>query len=250
MPDDTSNDCQNDKSEESEQDAQSQSQEDSLTEARNSVNDTTTCPDKELHQENNCAGEDGTTTNEDASQVFSTENETENVTDDSSKCSPTNPRELETSSTLDSGAQDLHVTPTTTTGNETRAKVEEDIELDLSLAGRYSESSSVHCESTVDKDEASDASNCSVSIDLSEHLEHSQGVQDYENDETCRICHCGVETEPLISPCLCTGTVKHIHHSCLMDWLKRCIKTKCELCLQPISVNRKIKPLTKVSTSS
>jgi hypothetical protein len=99
----------------------------------------------------------------------------------------------------------------------------------------------------------SDSTNRSVSIDLSDHVENTQGSQDYDIDlegDACRICHCGNETEVLISPCLCTGTVKHIHHSCLMDWLKRCVKTKCELCLQNFSVHRKTKPLTKVSLIS
>lgn len=92
-------------------------------------------------------------------------------------------------------------------------------------------------------DSGSLSDNCS---DLTQHF-HEQAEQDYESIPTCRICHCDGETEPLISPCLCTGTVKHIHHSCLMDWLKRCVKTKCELCLQPISVNKKTKPLKQVS---
>lgn len=69
---------------------------------------------------------------------------------------------------------------------------------------------------------------------------------DYESIPTCRICHCDGEVERLISPCLCTGTVKHVHQSCFTDWLKRCVKTKCELCLHPIAVNKKTKPLKQV----
>lgn len=99
---------------------------------------------------------------------------------------------------------------------------------------------------SIDKDGTSP----SVSIDLSDHVESVQEYQDCDNDfegDTCRICHCGNESEVLISPCLCTGTVKYVHHSCLMDWLKRCVKTKCELCLYNFSVHRKTKPLKKVS---
>ncbi|XP_068699883.1 uncharacterized protein [Montipora foliosa] len=63
--------------------------------------------------------------------------------------------------------------------------------------------------------------------------------------DVCRICHCGDETEVLISPCLCTGSVKFVHHSCLMNWLQRVVMSKCELCLFPLAVKRKRKPFKK-----
>lgn len=65
--------------------------------------------------------------------------------------------------------------------------------------------------------------------------------------DVCRICHCGEETEVLISPCLCTGSVKFVHHSCLMNWLQRAVMSKCELCLFPLDVKRTRKPFKKVS---
>ncbi|XP_032228550.2 E3 ubiquitin-protein ligase MARCHF8 isoform X1 [Nematostella vectensis] len=70
-------------------------------------------------------------------------------------------------------------------------------------------------------------------------------IPDELDGDACRICHCGGESEVLISPCLCMGTVRFVHHSCLMDWLQRCVKTKCELCLYPVAVRRKTKPLKK-----
>ena len=37
----------------------------------------------------------------------------------------------------------------------------------------------------------------------------------------CRICHQGAsKDQPLISPCRCDGTLKHIHNDCLNRWLK------------------------------
>lgn len=63
--------------------------------------------------------------------------------------------------------------------------------------------------------------------------------------DVCRICHCGEEAEVLISPCMCTGSVKFVHHTCLMSWLQRAVMSKCELCLYPLAVKRKRKPLSK-----
>ena len=45
-------------------------------------------------------------------------------------------------------------------------------------------------------------------------------AQEEEEDEpVCRICFCGDETgENLISPCLCSGSMKWVHASCLDEW--------------------------------
>ena len=51
----------------------------------------------------------------------------------------------------------------------------------------------------------------------------------------CRIClEIGNKNNPLISPCLCEGSIKYVHQSCLKKWL---IKSKirpelsrCEIC--------------------
>lgn len=43
----------------------------------------------------------------------------------------------------------------------------------------------------------------------------------------CRICHCEETSEEyLISPCYCTGTLRHVHQSCLQQWLKSNGNTK------------------------
>ena len=52
-------------------------------------------------------------------------------------------------------------------------------------------------------------------------------------DAMCRICRCEADTEEFISPCYCTGSLQHVHQTCLLRWLKAydCVnKHHCELC--------------------
>ena len=84
--------------------------------------------------------------------------------------------------------------------------------------------------------------------DTAKILYFSEGESTDVESDVCRICHCGEEMEILISPCLCTGSVKFVHHSCLMNWLQRAVMSKCELCLYPLAVKRKRKPFSKVSS--
>jgi len=48
-------------------------------------------------------------------------------------------------------------------------------------------------------------------------------MQGCDNQLMCRICFSELETElnPLISPCKCSGSLKHIHINCLRTWLSR-----------------------------
>ena len=73
----------------------------------------------------------------------------------------------------------------------------------------------------------------------------------------CRFCLCedNEDTNPLIAPCKCKGTMKYIHIDCLKNWLKSKVVTKttphmisysfkqleCELCLTPVPMKFKIK---------
>ena len=51
---------------------------------------------------------------------------------------------------------------------------------------------------------------------------------------TCRIC---LEEEgPFINPCLCTGTMKDVHETCLIEWLRTKDSSLCELCHVPIII--------------
>ncbi|CAJ0586741.1 unnamed protein product, partial [Mesorhabditis spiculigera] len=65
----------------------------------------------------------------------------------------------------------------------------------------------------------------------------------------CRICHCAYPIDPLdplISPCRCSGSLQHVHVSCLMHWLdissrKLHRPAICELCLYKYRRRRVLK---------
>ncbi|CAG9322036.1 unnamed protein product [Blepharisma stoltei] len=65
------------------------------------------------------------------------------------------------------------------------------------------------------------------------------------NDSSCRIC---MEHEtpkyPLVSPCLCSGSVKYIHEECLKTWLvaqdKDLAESACEICKAKYKMTFKI----------
>lgn len=67
-----------------------------------------------------------------------------------------------------------------------------------------------------------------------------------EDGLCCRICHSVNDLEALVSPCFCTGSMKYVHESCLLNWLKSSVKTNCELCLHEVPVKKLLKPLRKV----
>jgi len=61
--------------------------------------------------------------------------------------------------------------------------------------------------------------------------------------DICRICHCeGTNDEPLISPCLCLGTMQYLHQSCLQRWIKSAGVKSCELCKFEFIMHSEIKP--------
>ncbi|CAF5010214.1 unnamed protein product [Rotaria sp. Silwood1] len=61
--------------------------------------------------------------------------------------------------------------------------------------------------------------------------------------DICRICHCeGTKDEPLISPCLCLGTMQYLHQSCLQRWIKSSGVKSCELCKFDFIMHSEIKP--------
>ncbi|XP_048863798.1 E3 ubiquitin-protein ligase MARCH8 isoform X1 [Brienomyrus brachyistius] len=64
--------------------------------------------------------------------------------------------------------------------------------------------------------------------------------------DCCRICHCdGDEDSPLISPCLCTGSLRFVHQACLQQWIKSSDTRCCELCKYHFVMETKLKPLSK-----
>ncbi|CCE72676.1 Piso0_000266 [Millerozyma farinosa CBS 7064] len=57
-----------------------------------------------------------------------------------------------------------------------------------------------------------------------------------DTEKSCRVCRGeGTESQPLLHPCKCRGSIKYIHQNCLMEWLKHSNKStkKCDICNTP-----------------
>ena len=71
-----------------------------------------------------------------------------------------------------------------------------------------------------------------------------------ECPDICRICHCeSTPDEPLISPCLCLGTMQYLHQACLQRWIKSAGVKSCELCKFEFIMRSEIKPFNQVRRS-
>ena len=52
-----------------------------------------------------------------------------------------------------------------------------------------------------------------------------------EDEDICRVCRSnGSPDKPLFHPCICTGSIRHVHQECLIQWLQHSRKEYCELC--------------------
>jgi len=82
-------------------------------------------------------------------------------------------------------------------------------------------------------------------------VETAEKVQDEDEEITyiledkckfqiCRICYGSQEEEQLIAPCRCSGTMKYIHQSCLMTWLRSGSK-QCEVCKESYRFRKYVK---------
>ena len=61
----------------------------------------------------------------------------------------------------------------------------------------------------------------------------------------CRICHEGSSvSQPLISPCLCSGSVGLVHRECVEKWLSTVNQDRCELCGKLFSISRHPRPFS------
>lgn len=75
----------------------------------------------------------------------------------------------------------------------------------------------------------------------------------------CRICHDtsgssfrnGADMDgslgKLIAPCLCDGSLKHVHEKCIQRWIEISHAKKCELCRFEYEMSTYMKPLKEVS---
>ncbi|KAF4632071.1 hypothetical protein G7Y89_g6059 [Cudoniella acicularis] len=73
---------------------------------------------------------------------------------------------------------------------------------------------------------------------------NTEGEEDGTGDaDTCRICRGeGSDSEPLFHPCKCSGSIKHVHQDCLMEWLSHSQKKHCELCKTPFRFTKLYSP--------
>ena len=71
-------------------------------------------------------------------------------------------------------------------------------------------------------------------------IKQDKGV---DEPDTCRICRGeGSIEEPLFYPCKCSGSIKFVHQSCLMEWLSHSQKKHCELCKTPFRFTKLYHP--------
>ena len=85
---------------------------------------------------------------------------------------------------------------------------------------------------------------------FSEKVPQEDSDNNSNKSKICRFCFCEGETDrenPLISPCLCTGSMKYIHLECLRTWIQtkpilksnnHCVTIvlshfKCDICKSP-----------------
>lgn len=61
--------------------------------------------------------------------------------------------------------------------------------------------------------------------------------------EMCKICYEYDNQEKLITPCLCKGSVKFVHDSCVKEWIKFSGKRICTECNSEYDFIRKNKIL-------
>lgn len=65
----------------------------------------------------------------------------------------------------------------------------------------------------------------------------------FEEPDTCRICRGeGSDDDQLFYPCKCSGSIKFVHQSCLVEWLSHSQKKYCELCKTPFRFTKLYDP--------
>ena len=76
-------------------------------------------------------------------------------------------------------------------------------------------------------------------------VQNAEPTSAMTSEDICKICHCGSEESgtPLITPCLCAGSIKFVHEECLIKWMKSSTSKTCELCKHKIATE--LKPFAK-----
>lgn len=82
-----------------------------------------------------------------------------------------------------------------------------------------------------------------------ENLEYRFGSSSSNTSQTsgdfCRICHETDSISPLLTPCMCSGSLRFVHQNCLQQWLTASETNACELCKFPFIMQSKIKPFNE-----
>ena len=66
----------------------------------------------------------------------------------------------------------------------------------------------------------------------------TQGSLSTSMETYCRICHDGDGEGKLMRACRCQGSIKHVHHECLLNWVSRSGDLTCEICKYKYNVER------------
>ena len=77
-------------------------------------------------------------------------------------------------------------------------------------------------------------------------IQNAEPTSPMTSEDICKICHSSSEESgtPLITPCLCAGSIKFVHEECLiMKWMKTSTSKTCELCKHKIATE--LKPFAK-----
>lgn len=84
----------------------------------------------------------------------------------------------------------------------------------------------------------------------SDRMNSTQGSSSTSMESYCRICHDGESEEVLMRACRCQGSIKYVHHECLLNWVSRSGDLTCEICKYSYSViQSRRKRLNEVSES-
>lgn len=77
-------------------------------------------------------------------------------------------------------------------------------------------------------------------------IQHPSHLFLCSDELSCRICHEGMVSGELLSPCQCSGSLAMVHRACLEYWLTSSNSGHCELCHHQFALERLPKPLTEV----
>ena len=81
-----------------------------------------------------------------------------------------------------------------------------------------------------------------TTLELRKSVRRKQKLETEETNPTCRICFGGADDGKLISPCLCSGSIRFVHLDCLNHWRRSSANRKasfqCDQCGFKYSMQR------------